>query len=101
MGVRQRMARGLRRHVRSQLAGRRDPALMNAGALDDPFVRRVDFGGQFFVSENAVRQVAAAAEDDRSRDCHEAAPPKVLPTALSCRTPPSVDLLSSVWLFEI
>ena len=70
--------RGLRRlepHVGGDLAGRRDVALADAGALDDPLVAGVDLAGELLVGEDALRQVAAAAEHDRTRDGHEAAPP--------------------------
>ena len=48
-------------------ARRGDAALVDAGALHDPFVRRVDLAGEIGIGEDLARQIAAAAEDDRTR----------------------------------
>jgi hypothetical protein len=36
------------------LARRRDPALVNAGALDDPIIRGIDFAGEILVREDVI-----------------------------------------------
>ena len=73
-----RLQRGLRRRHR-QLAGRHigrgKVARLNAGALDDPFVRSLDaprgqFGHQVVVGHPARRQVAAGAGDAGIASCH-------------------------------
>ena len=69
--VRQRRARGVRRHVRGRFAGRGDAALMDAGALHDPFVGGIDLARQIGVGEDLVRQIAAAAEDNGTAHRHE------------------------------
>ena len=71
----ERGARRLRRHLRGQFTWRRDAALVDAGALHDPFVGRVDLAGQIGIGQDLARQVAAAAEDNRAANRHEAAPP--------------------------
>ena len=75
LGMGERGARRVHRHVRGPFAGRGDVALVDAGALHDPVVRRVDLARQIAVGEDLRRQIAAAAEDDRSLCRHEAAPP--------------------------
>jgi hypothetical protein len=65
---------GLDPHVGGELAGSGDAALVNAGALDDPFIAGVDLAGKLVVGEDALWQVAAAAEHDRARHRHDAAP---------------------------
>src|ERR1044072_2247760 len=72
-GVGERRARGLQAEIGGELAGGRVVALAIAGALPDPLVRRVDLLGEVGVGDGALGQVAAAAEDDRTRDGHDAA----------------------------
>ena len=82
--------------VGGHLAVGRDVALADAGALHDPLVGGVDHPRQFGVGEDALRQIAAAAEDDGTCDSHEAA--STLPAAassLAWRTSVSLILLSS------
>ena len=83
MGMRERRARRMRRHVRGEFAGRGDAPLVDAGALHDPFVGGVDLARQIGVGEDLVRQVAAAAEDNRTTYSHEAAP-----LSACCGSPP-------------
>ena len=59
--------------MRGELALRRDVALLDAGALDDPFVRRVDHRRQFGIGQDALRQIAAAAKHNRTHHSHETA----------------------------
>ena len=56
------------------LARRRDVALADAGALDDPLVGGVDHLGQLGIGEDVLGQIAADAEHDRTGDAHDAAP---------------------------
>ena len=63
------------RQVGGGLALGRDVALADAGALHDPFVGGVDHPRQLGIGEDAARQIAAAAEHDRTQHGHEAAPP--------------------------
>ena len=65
------------------LAVRRDMALADAGALHDPFVGGVDAGRELLVGEDALRQIAAASENDRTQHAHEAAPPMARSAALT------------------
>ena len=74
----------------------RDVALADAGALHDPFVGCVDHPRQFVVGEGALRQIAAAAEDDGTCDSHEAASTLLAAaSSLAWRTTVSRILLSS------
>ena len=72
--VGERRARRRNAEVGGHLAVRRDVARADAGALHDPFVGGVDHPRQIVIAEAALRQVAAAAEDDRTCHGHEAAP---------------------------
>ncbi len=62
--MRQRCTRRLRGHLRRHFPGRGDATLMDAGALHDPFVGRVDLARELGVGEDLTRQIAAAAEHD-------------------------------------
>ena len=74
----------------------RDVALADAGALHDPFVGCIDHPRQFGVGEGALRQIAAAAEDDGTCDSHEAASTLLAAaSSLAWRTSVSLILLSS------
>ena len=66
----------MQRQIGCHLAGRRDAALMNAGALHNPFVGRVDHLGQFGIGQDALRQVTAGAENDGTNG-HDAVPAAV------------------------
>src|SRR5262249_59396426 len=70
----ERGARRLDGELGRGLARRRDAALADAGALDDPLVRGLDLPGQLRIAEDVLRQVAADAEHDRTGDAHDAAP---------------------------
>ena len=67
-GVDERRLRGPGGELRSRLAGRGDMALANAGALLDPFVRRVDHRFEFGVGQHAFGQIGADAAHDRTKD---------------------------------
>ena len=75
LGMRERGLRRMQAQVRGQFAGRGDAALVDAGALHDPFVGRVDGLRQLGVGEDAARQIAAAAQDNRTYHAHERLPP--------------------------
>ena len=55
-------ARGRDRQIRGALAGGRDMALADAGALDDPRVAGIGLLGQLRVGDDALREVGPAAE---------------------------------------
>ena len=55
--------RGFQREIGRRLAGSRDVALADAGALDDPFVAGVDALGQFGIGEDGLGQIRAAADN--------------------------------------
>jgi hypothetical protein len=74
MRGRERGARRLDGEIGGELPGGGDPALADAGALGDPLVRGVDRLGKLRIGEDALRQVTAAAEHDRTGHAHEAAP---------------------------
>lgn len=63
-GIGQRRLRGTQCQIGGQLVRRCDPAFVNARALHDPLIRRIDRLCQIRVGEDAGRQVAAAAEND-------------------------------------
>ena len=84
MGVRERRARRVRSHVRGEFAGRGDAALVDAGALHDPLVGGVDLARQIGIGQDLARQIAAAAENDRTAYSHEAAP-----LSACCGSPPA------------
>ena len=71
----ERRARRMGRHLRGQFAGRGDAALVNAGALHDPLVGGVDLAREIGIGKNLVRQITAAAENNRAANRHKAAPP--------------------------
>ena len=75
LGMGERGARGMQAQVRGQFAGRGDAALVDAGALHDPLVGRVDGLRQLGIGENAARQIAAAAKDNGTDHAHERLPP--------------------------
>ena len=52
LGMGERGARRVRRHIRGQFAGRGDVALVDAGALHDPFVGGIDLARQIGVGED-------------------------------------------------
>src|SRR5580692_392224 len=95
LGMGERGARRVRRHVRGPFAGRRDMALVDAGALHDPVVRGVDLARQIAVGEDLRRQIAAAAEDDRTLNRHEATPPTAWRAGLPGRPSAAVILAKS------
>src|SRR5208283_3935292 len=57
-------------------------ALMDAGALHDPIVGRVDLAREFGVGEDLARQIAAAAQYNGAAHRHDAAPRSAF-----CRSP--------------
>src|ERR1700722_15827594 len=75
-------ARCVHSHVRCEFASCGNAALVDAGALHDPVVGRVDLERQLAIGENLGRQIAAAAEHDRTLHRHEAAPPTAWRAAL-------------------
>src|SRR4030081_1422130 len=85
MGRRERGFRRLDGEVRGVLAGGRDAALANAGALGDPFVGGVDLAGELGIGEDMLGQVAPDAQNDRPRHAHDAAP--AVRGAPCCRVP--------------
>ena len=66
-GIGERRPRGMQREVGGQLAGRRDMAFTDAGALHDPFVGGFHRLCQFIVAENARGQIAAATKHHRTQ----------------------------------
>src|SRR5690349_11495675 len=79
MRMRERRLRRAYRHMRGMLSRRRNPAFMDAGALDDPIIGSVDLAGESLVGEDLIGQVAATAEHHRAKHSHEAAPPSIWP----------------------
>ena len=75
MGMAERRARRLGRHLRGGFAGRGDVALVNAGALHDPLVGCVDLAREIGVGKNSAWQITPAAEHDGAANRHKAAPP--------------------------
>src|SRR5882762_7704967 len=71
----QRRARGVKRQVGGELAGRRNAALVNPGALHDPLVGCLDGLRQLTIGEHPAGQIAATAQDDGTLHCHETVPP--------------------------
>ena len=67
----QRRARSVDRQVRSEFAFGRDVAFPDAGPLYDPFVRRIDPGGEFRIGQDLLRQIGTAAQHDRTFRTHE------------------------------
>jgi hypothetical protein len=61
---------GGKRQIGRVLSRRGDVALTDAGPLHDPFVRRVDGFREILIGEDALGQIAAAAEHDRTHDTH-------------------------------
>src|SRR5450756_621019 len=59
-------ARGLSDHVRQGLVVAGPAPLVDAGALLDPLVARVDHRAHLFVGHDAVRQVGADTSDPRA-----------------------------------
>ncbi len=66
----QSFARGGHGKVRGELAFGRDMALLDADALLDPFVGRVDGARQFLIGDDSCRQVAADTADDGTQSGH-------------------------------
>ena len=95
LGMGERGARCVHRHVRGQFAGRGDAALVDAGALHDPVVGGVDLARQIGVGEDLRRQIAAAAENDRTLYRHEATPPTAWRAGLPGRPSAAVILARS------
>jgi hypothetical protein len=85
VGVPERCTRRLEREIGGYFALRRDMALANPGALHDPFVGRLDTGGQFLIGKDATGQIAAAAKHDRTQHGHEAALPIAAALTRACR----------------
>ena len=69
----ERGAGGGGRQVGGELPFGRDAAFEDAGALDDPFVRRVDHPREVFVGQHLLGQIPAAAGDDGPRHHQETA----------------------------
>ena len=93
MGVRERGARRMRGHLRGQFAGRGNAALVDAGALHDPFVGRVDLAREIVVGEDLARQIAAAAENDRTANTSRGgSADRLLRFACACRAERRRDL---------
>ena len=70
--------RGARRgdtEMRGELAGRRDAALLDAGTLHDPLVRRIDGARKLGIAQHALGQIAAATEHDRTYHGHAVTSP--------------------------
>src|SRR5207248_3834722 len=65
-GMIERAARGLGSEAARRLPVRRDVAVADTGALDDPLIGRVDGLGQFLIGNAARWQRAANAGDDRA-----------------------------------
>ena len=63
--------------VRRHLAISSDVAFANAGALGDPIVRGVHHAREVVIGHDPGRQVTTAANDNRTHDAHEAAPPTI------------------------
>ena len=74
MGIGERRAGGIEREVGGELAGGRDMAFADAGALHNPFVGGLHRTRQLVVAENSRGKIAAAAEHHRTQYGHEAAP---------------------------
>ena len=70
-GVFERGTRGVDRQMRGILAIGGDVTLPDAGALNDPLVRRIETGGQFRIGQHLLRQIGAAAQHDRTFRSHE------------------------------
>ena len=62
-GLRERGLARRHREIGERLLVRGDPALADAGALDDPLVRRVDERLELGVREHALGRVGAEAGD--------------------------------------
>ena len=71
----ERGARGKRRHMRGQFARPGNAALVNTGALNDPLVGGVDLQREIGIGKNLVRQITAAAQNNRTANHHTATPP--------------------------
>ena len=97
MGRCERCLGGMNGEIRRHLAVRRDVALVDAGALHDPFVGGLDARREFRIGENTFRQIAAAAEHNRTEHCHEAAPltARVASGSPACRRMVALILPSS------
>ena len=65
-GVFQCVPRRRQRQVRRAFVLRRDMALPDAGALNDPFVGGVDPLRKLFVGDRPFRQISSATDDDGS-----------------------------------
>jgi hypothetical protein len=60
----QRGASGMQSHFRCQLTRRRNATFMDARALYDPLVGRVDSAREFGIGEDPAGQIAAATKRD-------------------------------------
>ena len=72
-GLGNRRLRRLQTKMRRELAFSGNMALFDAGALDDPLIRRIDLFCQFGIGDDALRQIRAIAKDDRTHRSHETA----------------------------
>src|SRR5262249_20593244 len=90
MRGRERRPRRLDGELGRRLTRRSDAPLADAGALGDPFVGGLDPLGEIRVGEHVLGQVTANAQDDRTRDAHEAAPAT---RAAAADWPPSMRLI--------
>src|SRR5262249_3075574 len=65
-GIRKRGARRFGGEAAGRFAVRGDVAAANPSALDDPFIRRVDGCGELVIGDQALRQRASDAGNNRS-----------------------------------
>src|SRR6476646_7792439 len=79
--------RRLGRQAGGRLAVAGDVAVADAGALDDPLVRRVDRLRQLLVGDLALRQRAPDPGDDRAAGHSAASPAKAWARKLSRSSP--------------
>src|SRR5438270_13918157 len=83
----ERAPRGLGREAASRLPVRRDVAVADTGALDDPLVSRVDRLRQLRVGDLAPRERAADAGNDRAARHSAASPAKAWARKLTRSSP--------------
>ena len=93
-GIRQRHI-AVDAEMRGELVVGGDMALLDAGALDDPVVGRLNSRRQFGIGQHFLRQIRAAAEHDRTYRSHETASCAVCAFASA---PPS---RLSIWLILV
>ena len=86
MGIRERGPRCIEREIGRHLARRRNMALANPGALNDPLVGGLNGTREFVVTDDPSWQVDAAAKHNRTQNCHEPAPPASRAVVPACRS---------------